>query len=128
VFNVVYLQVLAVYDSGCQICCNGFNVPAHQRTMPQINMIRNPVTLNRHWANSPALGLKWWMLTREAAGANFSVFDSNPGLPHTERTLYPQNDTMQNCYFDLMILIIIYIACTRYYKSRRHVDSLLRWN
>jgi len=43
--------------SGCQICCNwsrlkpGFSVPAHRSTMPQINKIPHPVTLNRHWAN-----------------------------------------------------------------------------
>jgi len=45
VFNVVYQQFIAMYDRGCQICCNwsrlkpGFNVPVHQSIMSQINMI-----------------------------------------------------------------------------------------
>jgi len=51
-FNVVYQQFIAMYDSSCQICCNwfrfksGFTVPEHRSTMPQINMIPHPVTLN----------------------------------------------------------------------------------
>jgi len=53
-FNVVYQQFIAtcMYDSGYQICCNwsrlklGFNVPAHQSIIPQINTIPHPVTLN----------------------------------------------------------------------------------
>jgi len=51
-FNVVYQQFRAMYNSGCQICCNwsrlkpGFRVPVHLSTMPQINMIPHPVTLN----------------------------------------------------------------------------------
>jgi len=59
-FNVVYQQLIAMYDSGCQICYNrsklkpSFKVQAHQSTVPQINMIPYPVTLNWHWAN-PAL-------------------------------------------------------------------------
>jgi len=46
-----------IYDSGCQIYCKwfrfkpGFKVPAHQSTMPQINMIPHPVTLYWHWDN-----------------------------------------------------------------------------
>jgi len=58
-FNVVYQQFRAMYDSGCQICCNwsrlkpGFTVPAHRSTMPQINMIPHPVTLNWHQAYQP---------------------------------------------------------------------------
>jgi len=51
-FNVVYQQLRAVYDSGCQICCKpGFNVQAHRSTMPQINTIPHPVTLNWHWTS-----------------------------------------------------------------------------
>jgi len=38
-FNVIYQQFRAMYDSG-------FNVPAHRSTMPQVNMIPHPVTLN----------------------------------------------------------------------------------
>jgi len=55
-FNVVYQQFIAMYDSGCQICCNwsrlklGFKVPAHRSIMSQINMIPHPVTLNLLWA------------------------------------------------------------------------------
>jgi len=51
-FNVVYQLFRAMYDSGCQICGNwsrlkpDFKVPAHRSTMPQINMIPHPVTLN----------------------------------------------------------------------------------
>jgi len=48
-FNVVDQQIIAMYDSGCQICCNcmiqtqaGFYVPAHRSNMPQINMIPPP--------------------------------------------------------------------------------------
>jgi len=53
-FNVVYQRFIALYDSGCQICCNWsrlkpcFKVPAHRSTMPQINMIPHPVTFNWH--------------------------------------------------------------------------------
>jgi len=59
VFNVVYQQFTAMYDSGCQICCNwcrlkpGFNVSVHRSTMPQLNMIPHPVTLNWHLGNQP---------------------------------------------------------------------------
>jgi len=58
-FEVVYQQFVAMYDSGCQICCNwsrlkpGINVPVHQSTMPQINMIPHPVTLKWNWENQP---------------------------------------------------------------------------
>jgi len=58
-FNVVYQQFIVMYVSGCQFCCNwsrlkpAFNVQAHRSTMPQINMIPHPVTLNWHWANQP---------------------------------------------------------------------------
>jgi len=58
-FNVVYQQLIAIYDSGCHICCNWstlklvLNVPAHRSTIPQINMIPHPVTLNWHWSNQP---------------------------------------------------------------------------
>jgi len=55
-FNVVYQQFKAMYNSGCQICCN-WSRPSHRSTMPQINMIPHPVTLNWHWANQTALGL-----------------------------------------------------------------------
>jgi len=50
-FNVVYQQFRAMYDSGCQICCNwfrlkpGFIVSAHWGTMPLINMIPHPFIL-----------------------------------------------------------------------------------
>jgi len=53
-FNVVFKQFIAMYDSGCQICCNwsrlkpDFKVPAHRSTMPQINMIPHPIILNWH--------------------------------------------------------------------------------
>jgi len=53
-FNVVYQQCIAIYDSGCQICCNCsipkpcFEVPAHQSTMMQINRIPKPITLYWH--------------------------------------------------------------------------------
>jgi len=56
--------------------------------MPQINTIPHPW----HWANQPcSLDLKWWTLTREATGANFSVFDlTRPGFESpTFHTLYP---------------------------------------
>jgi len=46
-FNVVYQQFRAMYDSVY------FIVPAHRSTMPQINVIPHPVTLNWHWANQP---------------------------------------------------------------------------
>jgi len=58
-FNGICPWFIAMYDSGCQICCNwsrlkpGYKVPAHQSTMLQINMIPHPVTLNWHWANQP---------------------------------------------------------------------------
>jgi len=58
-FNVVYHRFRAMYDSGCQICCNwsrlkpGYKVPAHRSTMTQIIMIPHPVTLNWHWVNQP---------------------------------------------------------------------------
>jgi len=48
---------IAVYYSGCQICCNWsrfkpwFNVPAHRNTMPQINIIPHPVTVYWYWSN-----------------------------------------------------------------------------
>jgi len=51
-FNVVCRQVIDIYDSGYQNCCNlsrfklGFKVPAHQRTMQKIKMIPHPFTLN----------------------------------------------------------------------------------
>jgi len=57
--NVVYQQFRAMYDSGCQICCNwsrrtlDFELPAHRSAMPQINMIPHPVSLNWHWTNQP---------------------------------------------------------------------------
>jgi len=94
VFNVVYQQFISMYESACQICCNrsrlesGFNLPAHRTTMPQINMIPYPVTLNRHWVNQPCfISYKWWTLTREATGANlFSLYlDPTPGEPPTFR-------------------------------------------
>jgi len=56
-FNVVCQQFSPMYDSCCQNCCNwsrlrpGFSVQANRSTMPQINMIPHPVTLNRHWIN-----------------------------------------------------------------------------
>jgi len=55
--NIVYQEFIAMYISACQICCKwsrlklGFNVPADWSTMPQINRIPHPVTLNWHWAN-----------------------------------------------------------------------------
>jgi len=56
-FNVVHQRFRAMYDHGCQICCNWsrfkscFNLQAHRSTMPHINMIPHPVTFNWHWAN-----------------------------------------------------------------------------
>jgi len=41
-------------------------LPAHRSTMPQINMIPHPVTLNWHRANQPCS-----TLIREATCANF---------------------------------------------------------
>jgi len=58
-FNVVYQQFVAMYNSGCKICCNwsrfklGYKVLVHQSTMPLVNMISHTVTLNWHWANQP---------------------------------------------------------------------------
>jgi len=70
VFNVICQRLTAIYNGGCQICCNrsrlktgfhlpahrstkiccnrsrlkpGFHLPAHPNTMPQINMISHPV-------------------------------------------------------------------------------------
>jgi len=75
-FNVVCQQFIALYDSGCQICCNwctlkpDFNGPSHLSTMPQINKIPHPwsshfkLTLHGPIATSPALGLKWRTLNR----------------------------------------------------------------
>jgi len=57
---------------------------AHRSTMPQINMITRPVTLN--WANQPLNGKT---LTREATVVNVAVFVRISDLPHSERTLYP---------------------------------------
>jgi len=56
-FNFIRQQVIAtcMYNNDCQICCiwtrlkPGFNVPVHQSTMLQINVIPHPVTLNWHW-------------------------------------------------------------------------------
>jgi len=56
---VIYQQCIAMYDSGCQIYPKwsrfkpGFSVSAHRSTMPHINMVPHPVTLNWHWANQP---------------------------------------------------------------------------
>jgi len=56
-FNVVYQQFIAIYDSGCQICCNwsrfkpGYKVAAHRSIMPWINMIPLPGTLNWRWTS-----------------------------------------------------------------------------
>jgi len=64
--KILSKMYIAMYDSGCQICCNcsrlklGFYVPAHWSTMPKINMIPHPVTLNYNGPTSPVLGLKWW--------------------------------------------------------------------
>jgi len=49
-------------------CCkikSCFIVPAHQSTMPQINMV----------PSRPSLSLIWWTLTRETTGVILSVFD-----------------------------------------------------
>jgi len=52
VFKVIYQQFIAIYSSGCPICCYwsrlklGFKVPSQRITMPQIKMIPHPVTLN----------------------------------------------------------------------------------
>jgi len=55
-FNIVYQQFRAMYDGGCQNCCNWFRLrPAHQSTMPQINTIPHPVTLKWHRANQNKL-------------------------------------------------------------------------
>jgi len=57
--HVIYQQFIAMYDSGCQIFCNWsrlkprFKIPAHRSTIPQINMIPHPATLNLHWTNKP---------------------------------------------------------------------------
>jgi len=64
------------------------NVTAHRCTMPQINMITYPVTLNWHWDNQPSS----WTLTKGSTSAKFSVFEwttvvQTPNLPHLERTL-----------------------------------------
>ena len=100
-FNIVYQQFRAMYDTGFQICCNwhrlnpGFNVPVHQNTMPQINMIPHPVTLNWHWANQPCSRPLMVNANQGSSRCQFLSLwldltrDSNPDLPHSERTLYP---------------------------------------